>query len=208
MNEYSFIFARSMRIRNADKEQLVKEKTVELIANKGLDSFSINQLAKECGISVATLYIYYESRDDLLTKIATEYISHWNELMLQGLDEEVSFEAGMRRQWENRIVFYRQHPFALSFFEQMRNSSYQETIFIPLLKSFKVSISQFIRRAIARKEMIAVMTPEIFYSIGFVPLQNLLRFDQLGKSMGGQPFVLTDEIIWHTFNLTMKAFKP
>ncbi|QES89439.1 TetR/AcrR family transcriptional regulator [Rhizosphaericola mali] len=197
-----------MRTRDAEKEQLVKQKTIELIVKEGFESFSINKLAKACGISVATLYIYYESKEDLLTKIGTEHLTHWNELMLQGLDEDHSFEEGMRMQWANRIKFYKTHPNALEFFDQMRASSFQKTVFAPMMKVFKESIGAFLQRAIDRKEMVALMTPEIFFSIAFVPLHNLIRFDFTGKSMGGQPFELTERILWHTFDLVMKALKP
>ncbi len=208
INEYSFSFASVMRTRDAEKEELVKQKTIELIVKDGFDSFSINKLAKACGISVATLYIYYESKDDLLTKIGTEHLTHWNELMMQGLSEENSFEEGMRQQWKNRVAFYKLHPYALEFFDQMRNSSYQKTVFMPMMKKFKTSISSFLQRAIDRKEMVALMTPEIFFSIAFVPLHNLIRFDFAGKSMGGSSFKLTERILWHTFDLVMKALKP
>lgn len=197
-----------MRTRDADKELLVKQKTVELIVKDGFDSFSINKLAKACGISVATLYIYYESKEDLLTKIGIEHLTHWNELMLQGLDDETSFEEGMHQQWQNRVTFYKSHPYAMEFFDQMRNSSYQDLVFKPMMKTFKDSIASFLQRAIGRNEMVALMTPEIFFSIAFTPLHNLIRFDFAGKSMGGKPFKLTERILWHTFDLVMKALKP
>ena len=46
-----------MRTRNTCKEQLVKEKAVELLVSDGLEGFSMNKLARACDISVATLYI-------------------------------------------------------------------------------------------------------------------------------------------------------
>lgn len=197
-----------MRTRDSEKELLVKFKTVELIVKDGFERFSINKLAKACGISVATLYIYYESKDDLLTKIGMEHLMHWNELMLQGLDEESSFEEGMRLQWKNRVAFYKAHPYAMEFFDQMRNSSYQDLVFKPMMKTFKESIANFLQRAIDRKEMVALMTPEIFFSIAFVPLHNLIRFDFSGQSMSGESFELTERILWHSFDLVMKALKP
>ena len=47
-----------MRTRDTDKEQLVKQKAIELLVNDGLDGFSMNKLAKACDIAVATLDIY------------------------------------------------------------------------------------------------------------------------------------------------------
>lgn len=77
-----------------------------------------------------------------------------------------------------------------------------------MMKTFKDSIASFLQRAIDRNEMVALMTPEIFFSIAFSPLHNLIRFDFAGKSMGGKSFKLTERILWHTFDLVMKALRP
>ncbi len=58
-----------MRTRNTDKEQLVKQKAIEMIVKDGFQGFSMNRLAMACDISVATLYIYYKDKDDLIKKI-------------------------------------------------------------------------------------------------------------------------------------------
>jgi AcrR family transcriptional regulator len=75
VNEHSFIFA-SVNInecaRNTDKQDLVKETAISLLAKQGFEGFSMNKLAKACGISVATLYIYYADKDDLIKQIGLE----------------------------------------------------------------------------------------------------------------------------------------
>ena len=55
-----------MRTRDTDKEKLVIEKAIEQIVQDGFQGFSMNKLAKACNISVATLYIYYQDKDDLI----------------------------------------------------------------------------------------------------------------------------------------------
>lgn len=194
-----------MRTRNIEKEQLVKQKTVELIVKDGFEGFSINKLAKECGISVATLYIYYKDKDDLLIQVATEYLTRWNSLMLEGLDADLSFGDGMRLLWQNRIIFYRESPEGLQFLEQMKNSSYHTEVFAPMMKDFKNTMSKFLKNAQKRNELVDSLTPEIFFTIAFAPLHNLFRFDYVGKGLGGTPFKLTDKIVWRTFDLIMRA---
>ncbi|MBS1690201.1 MAG: TetR/AcrR family transcriptional regulator, partial [Bacteroidetes bacterium] len=83
-----------MRTRDIVKEELVRQKTVELVVKEGLDNFSVNKLAKACGISVATLYIYYKDKDDLIVKVAIEEAKKSSERMLKGLDPEASFAEG------------------------------------------------------------------------------------------------------------------
>ena len=61
-----------MRTRDTNKEEIVKQKTIEMIVKHGIEGFAMNRLAKECGISVATLYIYYTDKEDLIKKVGTE----------------------------------------------------------------------------------------------------------------------------------------
>ena len=55
-----------MRTRNIDKQELVKKKAIEMLVDIGFEGFSMNKLAQACDISVATLYIYYKDKDDLI----------------------------------------------------------------------------------------------------------------------------------------------
>jgi hypothetical protein len=51
------------------------------------------------------------------------------------------------------------------------------------------------------------MPMEVYWSVAYAPLYNLIRFHQEGKNMAGKPFVLTRKLIWQTFDLTIKGIK-
>src|SRR5262245_44075745 len=118
-----------MRTRNTDKELLVKQKAVEMLVADGFEGFSVNKLAKACGISVATLYIYYKDKDDLITKIGLEEGKRMTGLVFKDFDPAMPFAQGLRRQWENRFAWMMQHPTASLFFEQLRSSTYGAEVF-------------------------------------------------------------------------------
>ena len=195
-----------MRIRNTDKVQLVKQKAIELIVKHGLEGFSMNKLARACSISVATLYIYYKDRDDLILKIAIEEGALMGDAMIKDFDPEMLFEQGLRKQWENRYSYMVANPIMTLFFEQLRSSSYQQIFLSSFLKDFKLVMGKFMDNVIARGE-IDVMPFEVYWSVAFAPLYNLIRFENEGQSMAGKPFKMTDEILWKTFDLVVKALK-
>ncbi len=205
---FIYICNQIMRTRNTDKVELVKEKTIELIVQDGFEGFSLNKLAKACGISVATLYIYYKDRDDLILQIGQEAAKKWNEVMLKDFDPGLSFEEGLRIQWKNRCEFSLQHPLTMRFFEQLRNSTYQQKIMETMMADFKEAMGAFVKNAINRREIIKELTPEIFWSIAYSPLYNLINFHNQKQNISGMPFELTDEIVWRTFDLVIKALKP
>lgn len=195
-----------MRPRDLHKETLVKQKTIELIVTDGLESFSMNKLAKACDISVATLYIYYKHKDDLINQIAAEEGQKMAATMTNGLMPDTSFEDGLRIQWKNRYAHSVGNPLSMSFFEQIRNSSYQEEFQKVMRKGMESVLGDFMHRAMKKGE-INKMPFEVYWSLAFSPLYALIRFSNEGRSVGGRPFKMTDELMWQTFDLVIKALK-
>jgi|GEM_PF-2492387 len=58
-----------MRIRDENKIKALEEATYALVEEAGIAGFSLNKLAKRAGVSVATTYIYYENKMDLLGQL-------------------------------------------------------------------------------------------------------------------------------------------
>lgn len=193
-----------MRTRNTDKEELVRQKAIELLVSDGLEGFSVNKLAKACEISVATLYIYYEDKDDLIIRVALEEAKRMTQIIMNDFDPDSTFEKGMRLQWKNRYQYMMENTVAAQFFEQLRSSTYQERVFTSILSDFREPLSRFMKNAVERQE-IAPMPLEVFWSVAYAPLYNLIRFHTEGKSVGGKPFVIKDRLVWQTFDLVMKA---
>ncbi|MEK6264985.1 MAG: TetR/AcrR family transcriptional regulator [Clostridium sp.] len=62
-----------MRRKDDEKEKSIKEAVVKLILEQGFHGASISKIAKEAGVSPATLYIYYENKEIMLREIYLEY---------------------------------------------------------------------------------------------------------------------------------------
>ena len=195
-----------MRVRDEDKVKLVKQKALESIVKEGFEGFSMNKLAKICGISVATLYIYYKDKDDLIITIAKEEGNKMADTLIRNFDPSMSFEEGMRTQWKNRYTYILENPLANSFFEQLRTSTYQARFLEDFMKKFKAVIGEFMHGVVARGEM-NPMPLEVFWSVAYAPFYSLVRFDKEGQSIGGKPFKMTDEVLWQTFDLVIKGLK-
>ena len=71
-----------MRNKDLDKQNRIKEAMVQLILRDGIDGISMSKIAKEAGVSPATIYVYYESKEDMLSEVFQEYASKsYNYLM-------------------------------------------------------------------------------------------------------------------------------
>ncbi len=202
-----------MRTRDINKEQLVKQKAIETIVKYGLEGFTINKLAKACGISVGTPYVYYKDKDDLIVKIVMEEGARMEEAMLLDFNPEASLEDGLRIQWRNRFKYMIENPLLGRFFDQINSSTYQDQFLKMfngeegnLMSLFKKDLTTFIQNVVKRGEM-DEMPFEVYWSVAYSPLYSLLRFHHRGKSIGGKPFQITEEILWAAFNRVVKALK-
>ncbi|MTH14064.1 TetR/AcrR family transcriptional regulator [Flavobacterium sp. LC2016-01] len=196
-----------MRTRDINKEEIVKQKAIEMLVSQGVEGFGMNRLAKECGVSVATLYIYYSDKEDLIKKIGTEIGQNFFEEMLVGFSWEMSFVDGLRKQWENRSKYTINHSLETSCFELLKHSTYGEAILAEITPDFRSEMTKFITKSIEKKELVP-MTFEIFWSIAYGSLYSLLELHREGKSMSGKPFLFTDEIRDEAFNMVLKALVP
>lgn len=196
-----------MRTRDINKEGIVKQKAIEMLVSQGVEGFGMNRLAKECGVSVATLYIYYSDKEDLIRKIGTEIGKDFFEQMLDGFSSEMSFVDGLRKQWENRSKYTMTFSLQTTCFELLKHSTYGDSILSEITTDFKDEMSKFITNAIEKKELIPVSI-EVFWSIAYGTLYSLLEFHREGKSMGGKPFTYTKEINDEAFNLVIKTLTP
>jgi len=198
-----------MRIRDIDKENLVIEIAIDQIVRDGFQGFSMNKLAKACSISVATLYIYYKDKDDLIQKIGAKVALKFLGGTIKDFSPDMSFETGLWKQWENRAAFTMKYPKEVAFFEIIKHSPHAEAILdsIQEFSDFRAIMKQFIDNGLKNKELIP-MSFEAFWSIAYGPLYTLLNFHTEGKSLGGKPFVLTKEIMKEAFQAAVKALKP
>ncbi|MBU3100482.1 MULTISPECIES: TetR/AcrR family transcriptional regulator [Clostridium] len=62
-----------MRRKDDEKEKSIKEAVVKLILELGFHGTSISKIAKEAGVSPATVYIYYENKEIMFQDIYYEY---------------------------------------------------------------------------------------------------------------------------------------
>ena len=196
-----------MRTRDINKESSVKEKAVEMLVKDGFEGFSMNKLAKACGISVATLYIYYKDKDDLIKKLGVEIGEKFFDETLNGFSVDMPFPEGLKKQWENRSRFTLKYPTEVAAYEIIRHPTHGDYILAKSMKSFGEIMHGFFQNAIKKKELVALPV-ELFWAVAYGPLYTLLKFHTEGKSIGGRPFKLSKKMMDDAFELTLKALTP
>jgi len=78
-----------MRRKDDEKEKSIKEAVIKLILEKGFHGTSIAKIAKEAGVSPATVYIYYENKEVMLQAIYREYSEDIYDYLLSNLSKNM-----------------------------------------------------------------------------------------------------------------------
>ena len=197
-----------MRTRDENKERAIRIKAMEFIVKEGFDGLSMHKLAQAAGVSVATIYIYYNDREDLILSLCREETIRMTEATLKNFSPDMPFAEGLRIQWKNRSSFWLQNPIEAQFLERMRHSPYQEQVVRFLKKDFTDAMYLFVKNAVKNKELIKLPV-EVFWSIAYAPLYQLVKYHLDGVSLpGAGPFSLDDKTMKLALQLVIKALKP
>ena len=197
-----------MRTRDEQKEQTIRRQAVEMVVREGFDGLSMHKLGKAAGISPATIYIYFKDRDDLILQLCRELSAKMAEATLKDFDPDMHFDEGLKRQWLNRARYCMENPAEMHFLEQIRFSPFHEKCQAIMDTSFREAMRRFVRNAIERNELVNLPV-EVYWSVAFAPLYQLVKFHMSGKGVSGNtPFELNEEMMEQTLRLVLRALKP
>jgi hypothetical protein len=130
------------------------------------------------------------------------------EATLVGFDPGMSFAEGLRVQWKNRARYCLENPRGMHFLEQIRHSPFHAHDEDSKGRTFIEAMRAFVRGAIARGELVRLPV-EVYWSVAFAPLYQLVKFHMHGRGLAGTPhFALDDKLMNQTLELVIKALTP
>lgn len=110
-----------MRRKDDEKMRSIKEAVVSLTLKEGFHGTSVSKIAKLAGVSPATVYIYFENKDDMLHDIYSEYSEDIYDYLLESIDRNIQAQQQIEiliRSYYNYILDNKE---IFSFVEQFSN---------------------------------------------------------------------------------------
>ena len=109
-------------MKDETKKQAITKAVIRLINEVGFANISMSKIAKATGISAATLYVYYENKEDMFRKIYMDV----KRAMIQTCSREIcpcqSVEQSIKKLCGNLLCYMQQHTDEFLFIEQSCNS--------------------------------------------------------------------------------------
>lgn len=117
-----------MRVKDEDKVTRIYRAAIKVINQEGFQGSSMLKIAKEADVSAATIYLYFENKDDMLKKLFIEMKTSMGHSYFQN-DLHLSPSKGtFRTIWLNHYQYIKDNMEEYIFLENFTNCPLIERI--------------------------------------------------------------------------------
>ena len=109
-----------------DKQKTILQATLELVAEYGLTGTTIALIAKRAQASPGIIYHYFASKDEIIATLYAQIETDFVEALLAEQVLDLPWSERMPRLFLKTFDHFVEHPLALSFHEQYKNSAYHK----------------------------------------------------------------------------------
>lgn len=91
--------------KSIDKRNALIKATIELVNNNGFHATPMSKIAKMANVSPATIYLYFENKQDLVNKTYVEVKAQYTKYAFETYSEDMEVEAGFELIWKRIADF-------------------------------------------------------------------------------------------------------
>ena len=113
-----------MRDKDPKKIAAIFEATLKMVLREGFSGLKMGGVAKEAGVATGTLYVYFESKEELINQLYMELKRRSAEKFMEGYDSTAPFMVNFEKIWKNYLFTMMNQPEAAAFLEQYYRSPY------------------------------------------------------------------------------------
>lgn len=117
-----------MRAKDENKELLILEAALKMIARIGLAGLKMSDLAKEAHVATGTLYIYFKDKEELIRKLYLYLLRKSSEEVIKDISTHEPLKKRVNKICYNLLINNLLYPENGAFFEQyFRSPFFHET---------------------------------------------------------------------------------
>ena len=140
-----------MRVKDELKQDALFNATVKLVNEIGFVASSVSKIAKEADVSPATIYVYYENKEDLLVSTYVNIKQSISKAILKDFDDSLPIRDILKKLWINMFNYISKHSNYLQFSEQFSNSPYSTLVDKAEMEKYFEPIINVLKRGIEQK---------------------------------------------------------
>jgi len=113
-----------MKPKDQNKERTIIAESLNIVSETGIAGLKMSKLAKQVGISPSTLYVYFETKEDLIVSIGLKILKQISTDLDVILDESKSFDQNLKAKWIHMLQFRLNHEKEINFMENWIQSPF------------------------------------------------------------------------------------
>ena len=194
------VYFRLMRMKDDEKKEALFEATVKLVNEIGFVSSSVSRIAKEAKVSPATIYVYFENKEDLIVSTYIDIKLKMSKAILENFDPTLPIRDILRNVWFIMFDYISNNLKYHKFVEQFSNSPYGALVEKKLVEQYFDPLINVLQRGVEQK-IIKKVNFDILSAFMWYPI-TVLANPRLCEN-----FELNEENIETAFTLAWDAIK-
>lgn len=142
-----------MRHKDENKNEAIFEATIQLLNEIGFSDISMSKIAKRANVSSATIYVYFENKEDMFGKLYVKVKEKMSQHVLEGLHESLTTQEVCEKYMRNSYAFILENKDYFLFLEQFSTSPLMEKLCLEDTSSMFIPLHQLFERGKQRGEL-------------------------------------------------------
>lgn len=189
-----------MRRKDDNKKEAIFEATISLLNEIGFYQISMSKIAKRAEVSVATIYVYFEDKDDMIRKLYLSVKGKFSSAVIQTFDDKKSVQENIECVMRKILDFIIGHKEYFLFLEQFSNSPLVQNLFVENKMDVISSFSKIIDKG-KKEGVLKQVDNALFISFSYYPIAQLAKFYFDGR------IELTETVIQAVIDMSWDALR-
>lgn len=190
-----------MRIKDEDKVSRIYLAAMKVINTEGFQGSSMTKIAAEAGLSPATIYLYFENKDDMIKKLFIHLKSKMGNSYFSP-DTDLSPSKGtFRTIWLNHYQYIMDNPEEYNFLENFSNCPLIGHI-NPKNNHDYCPVFEMLFEQSKNIKLIQPLHNDIIYSLLFAPINQIVKKEKMiEKTLSTNDLIQIFEASWKAVSL-------
>jgi len=185
-----------MRPKDDEKVNRIYRAAVKVINLEGFQGCSMTKIATEADLSPATIYLYFENKDDMLAKLFIHVKAKMGNSYFGSESDLSPSKSSFRAIWLNHYQYITNNQDEYDFLENFSNCPLIDHIGNEYKHDYcPVFETMFEQSKVAK--LIQPLNNDIIYSLLFAPISQLVKkSNSSGKSLSTNDLIQIFEASW------------
>ena len=188
-----------MRMKDDNKITALFDATVKVVNDIGFASSSVSKIAKDAGVSPATIYVYYANKEELLVSTYVEIKRKMSTALLRNFDDGLPIRDILQTVWLNVFDYISDNKEYYKYAEQFSNSPFSLLVDTEAIDQYFKPVYAVLQRGIEQEILkdvsFDILAAFIFYPITVIANSRLCTDIELNEETIETAFTLAWDAI-------------